>query len=425
MKVLIVGGGGREHAISWKLSQSPLLKKLYIAPGNGGTQKVGENVSISADDIEGLLDFVKREKIDLTVVGPEAPLVKGIVDLFNRKEFRIVGPDYKAAQLEGSKSFTKKLLKENNIPTAFYEEFENYDRAVDYIKSRGAPIVVKADGLAAGKGVTVAFSVDEALNALKKIMVDKAFGDAGKKVVIEEYLEGEEASYIVFTDGKNIVPLASSQDHKRAYDDDKGPNTGGMGAYSPAPVVTPEIEKRIMEEIIFPTIKAMEKRGTPFRGILYGGLMITREGPKVLEFNVRFGDPETQPLLLRMKGDLLDTFVKLVEGRLDEAEVNWSDDAAVCVVMASGGYPGKYEKGKLITGLEEAEKIENVVVFHAGTRYENGKYYTNGGRVLGVTALGRDIPSAIKRAYSAAERITWESTFYRKDIGKKALKRLG
>ena len=424
MKVLVVGGGGREHAIAWKLSQSPLLTKLYIAPGNGGTRLVGENVSISAEDVNALLDFAKKEKIDLTVVGPEAPLVKGIVDLFEKEGLKIVGPDSRAAQLEGSKSFTKKLLIENNVPTAEYAEFTDYQKAVDYVKERGAPIVVKADGLAAGKGVTVAFSVDEALDALKRIMVDGVFGEAGKKVVIEEYLEGEEASFIVLTDGKNVMPLASSQDHKRAYDGDKGPNTGGMGAYSPAPVVTPDIENRIMKEIIVPTIRAMEKNGTPFKGILYGGLMITEDGPKVLEFNVRFGDPEAQPLLLRMRGDLLDTFLKLVEGRLDEANIEWGDDAAVCVVMASSGYPGKYEKGKVISGIEEAEKMENVVVFHAGTRYENGRYVTSGGRVLGVTAIDRDIPSAIERAYKAVEKISWEGAFYRKDIGQKALKHL-
>ncbi len=425
MKVLVVGGGGREHAIAWKLAQSPMLSRLYIAPGNGGTGKVGENVNISAEDIEGLLNFARKEKIDLTVVGPEAPLVKGIVDAFTREGLKIIGPDREAAQLEGSKSFTKKIMQENNIPTAEYAEFEDYEEAVKYVKSRGAPIVVKADGLAAGKGVTVAMSVDEALEALKKVMVDKIFGEAGKKVVIEEYLEGEEASYIVLTDGKYILPLASSQDHKRAFDGDRGPNTGGMGAYSPAPVVTPEVERDIMEKIVIPIIKAMEKRGTPFRGVLYGGLMITEEGPKVLEFNVRFGDPEAQPILLRMKGDLLDAFVKLSEGELEKASISWDEDAAVGVVMASQGYPGKYEKGKVIHGLEEVEKMENVVVFHAGTRYENGRYLTNGGRVLCVTAKDRDIPSAIKRAYEAVEKIHWEGAFFRRDIGKKALKHLG
>ena len=424
MKVLVVGGGGREHAIAWKLAQSPLLEKLYIAPGNGGTRLVGKNVEISASDINGLLDFAVKEKIDLTVVGPEAPLVAGIVDLFTSHGLKIVGPTKEAAQLEGSKAFTKKLLKENGIPTADYEEFNDYERAVDYVKARGAPIVVKADGLAAGKGVTVAFSVEEALEALKKIMVEGVFGDAGEKVVIEEFLEGEEASFIVLTDGKFVLPLASSQDHKRAYDDDKGPNTGGMGAYSPAPVVTEEIEKKIMEEIIIPTIKGMEKFGSPFQGVLYGGLMITDEGPKVLEFNVRFGDPEAQPLLMRMKGDLLDAFVKLSDGKLSGAKIDWDDDAAVCVVMASHGYPGRYEKGKLIEGIEEAEKDERVVVFHAGTKYEDGNYYTNGGRVLGVTALDKDIPSAIQKAYNAVKKIRWDGVFYRKDIGKKALKHI-
>ncbi len=424
MKVLVVGSGGREHALAWKLAKSPLLDELYIAPGNGGTRLVGENVNISASDLEGLLDFALKKGIDLTVVGPEAPLVAGIVDLFKSHGLKIVGPTREAAQLEGSKAFTKKLLKENGVPTADYEEFSDYGKAAAYVKSRGAPIVVKADGLAAGKGVTVAFSVDEALEALKKIMVEGVFGDAGKKVVVEEYLEGEEASFIVLTDGEFVLPLASSQDHKRAYDGDKGPNTGGMGAYSPAPVVTKETEKRIMEEIIIPTIKGMEKLGIPFQGVLYGGLMITDEGPRVLEFNVRFGDPETQPLLMRMKGDLLDAFVKLSYEKLGEAKIDWDDDAAVCVVMASQGYPGKYEKGKLIEGIEEAEKDERVVVFHAGTKYENGNYYTNGGRVLGVTALDKDIPSAIKRAYNAVEKIHWEGAFYRKDIGKKALKHI-
>ncbi len=424
MKVLVVGGGGREHAIAWKLSQSPLLSKLYIAPGNGGTRLVGENVPISAEDIEGLLDFARREGIDLTVVGPEAPLVAGIVDLFVENGLKIVGPGKMAAMLEGSKSFTKELLVENGIPTAEYAEFTDYDSAVKYVKERGAPIVVKADGLAAGKGVTVASSVEEALEALKRIMVDAVFGEAGKKVVIEEFLEGEEASFIVLTDGVNILPLASSQDHKRAYDNDDGPNTGGMGAYSPAPIVTGEMEKRILEEIIKPTIRGMEKKGTPFKGVLYGGLMITDDGPRVLEFNVRFGDPEAQPLLMRMRGDLLDTFVKLEEGRLNEADIRWGDDAAVCVVMASAGYPGKYEKGKEITGLDEVEKMEDVVVFHAGTRFQDGKYLTNGGRVLGVTALADNIPRAIDRAYEAVEKISWDGAFYRRDIGKKALKHL-
>ncbi len=426
MKVLVVGQGGREHALVWKIAQSPKVDVVYAAPGNGGICEEATCVDISANDLEALRDFAKKEGIDLTVVGPEEPLVKGIVDIFEEAGLTIFGPSKAAAQLEGSKAYAKNFMKEMGIPTAEFEVFEDPIEAKKYIEKKGAPIVVKADGLAAGKGSIVCKTVEEAKKAVDTIMVDKVFGEAGNKVVVEDFLKGEEASFIVITDGKNIVPLASSQDHKPVYDNDEGPNTGGMGAYSPAPVVTDYIHEKTMNEIVIPTIEGMAKRGVPFKGVLYVGLMIEDDKyPRVLEYNVRFGDPEAQPILMRMKSDLVDALIASINGTLDTCEIEYLDDAAVCVVMASGGYPGKYEKGKEIHGLEEVAKMEKVKVFHAGTKKVNGKFVTNGGRVLGVTALGKDIKEAIDRAYEAVSKINWEGVHYRRDIGRKALRRLG
>lgn len=428
MKVLVVGQGGREHALVWKIAQSPKVDKIYAAPGNGGICEEEKTVcvDISSGDLEALKNFALKEGIDLTVVGPEDPLVAGIVDIFEGAGLRIFGPSKAAAQLEGSKAFAKKFMKEMGIPTAEFEVFDNPDEAKKYIEKKGAPIVVKADGLCAGKGSIVCKTLDEALNAVDRIMVEKVFGAAGDKVVVEECLVGEEASFIVITDGEHIVPLASSQDHKPVFDNDEGPNTGGMGAYSPAPVVTDYIHQRTMEEIVIPTIQGMKEKGVLFKGVLYVGLMIIDDKyPKVLEYNVRFGDPEAQPILMRMKSDLVDALIASIEGNLDSCEIEYLPDAAVCVVMASGGYPGKYEKGKEISGLDEVAKMDRVKVFHAGTKKVNGKFVTNGGRVLGVTALGKDIKEAIDRAYQAVSKIHWEKVHYRRDIGRKALRRLG
>lgn len=423
-----MGSGGREHALAWKIAQSPLVDRIYCVPGNAGMAKVGVCVDlpITPDGFDRLADFAEKEGIDLTVVGPEAPLVAGIVDVFSERGLKIFGPTKAAAQIEDSKSFSKRFMLQRGIPTAEGVSFSDPDEAIDYIKSKGAPIVVKADGsAAAGKGSFVCMEVEEAINAVKAIMVDRIFGEAGRKVVVEEYLEGEEASFIVLTDGETVLPLVTSQDHKRAYDGDKGPNTGGMGAYSPAPVVTDRMAREIIERIILPTVKGLREEGRPYVGALYAGLMITDEGPKVLEFNCRFGDPETQVILPRLESDLVPALLACIEGRLSEVKLKWRDEAAVCVVLASGGYPGRYEKGKVIEGVEEAEEIENVVVFHAGTAVKEGKLVTNGGRVLGVTALDRDIPSAIRRAYRAVERIRFEGMHYRRDIGHRALRRLG
>jgi len=423
MKVLVVGSGGREHALAWKLAQSPLVKKVFGAPGNPGIAKVGECVNIPAADIKALADFAEREGIDLTVVGPEAPLVAGIVDEFEKRSLRIFGPTKAAAQLEGSKAFAKEMMKRWGVPTADFKVFDNPKEAKAYIKEKGAPIVVKADGLAAGKGVTVAKTVEEALQAVDRIMVEKVFGEAGNKVVIEDCLVGEEASYLVVTDGERFIPLATSQDHKQVFDGDKGPNTGGMGAYSPAPVLSPEMEKEVQEKIIKPILKGMREEGHPFKGILYAGLMITEEGPKVLEFNVRFGDPEAQVILRRLNTDLVEVFNSVIDGKLIK-ELSWIPETAICVVLASKGYPGKYEKGKEITGIEEAEKLDNVVIFHAGTAVKDGKLVTNGGRVLNVTALGKDISEARENVYRAIEKVHFDGMHFRKDIGLKALKRL-
>jgi phosphoribosylamine---glycine ligase len=421
MKVLVVGGGGREHALVWKIVQSPEVTKVYCAPGNAGISEQATTIPIKANDLNGLLEFALKEKIDLTVVGPEDPLTKGIVDLFESKGLFIFGASRKAAEIEGSKAFAKEMMKKYHIPTAFYEIFDNRDDAVKYIRKQGAPIVVKADGLAAGKGVIVCKTVEEAFQSVDKIMKKKIFGEAGNRVVIEEYLVGEEASYIAFTDGKAILPLASSQDHKPIFDDDQGPNTGGMGAYSPAPVVTEEVHERIIEKILRPIIYGMGEEGRPYKGVLYAGLMILDGHPKALEFNARFGDPETQPVLMRMKGDIIPILEACMKGTLSHHRIEWDNRASLCVVMASRGYPGDYEKGKLIEGLKEVSRMEGVFVFHAGTALKDGQTITNGGRVLGVTGLGEDISRAIERTYRAVKKISWDGVHYRTDIGQKAL----
>lgn len=423
MKVLVVGGGGREHTLVWKIAQSPLVDTIYCAPGNPGIAGLAECVHISADDIEALLDFAKAEKIDLTVVGPEVPLTMGIVDRFQEAGLEIFGPNKAAACIEGSKSFSKDLMAKYAIPTAAYQTFTERDAAVAYIKEQGAPIVVKADGLAAGKGVIVAMSEEQAITAIDDIMLDKVFGAAGTSVVIEEFMDGEEASFFAFTDGKNILPLASSQDHKRAFDNDEGPNTGGMGAYSPAPVVTAALHDEIVETIVKPTIAGMASDGCPYSGILYVGLMIKDGKPRVVEFNARFGDPEAQPLLMRMKSDIVPVLQACARGNLQQDSIEWYDKAAVCVVMASGGYPAPYEKGFEITGLDDVLAMDDVVVFHAGTSLKDGKIVNTGGRVLGVTGLGSTVAEAIACAYNAVDKINWSGVHFRTDIGRKALDR--
>jgi phosphoribosylamine--glycine ligase len=421
MKVLVVGGGGREHALVWKIVQSPEVSKVYCAPGNAGISEQATLVPIRANDLASLLQFASKEKIDLTVVGPEDPLTKGIVDLFESKGLAIFGASQRAAELEGSKAFAKEMMKKCRIPTSSYEIFDDPKKARDYVRKQGAPIVVKADGLAAGKGVILCKTVEEGLKSVDEIMVKKIFGEAGDRVVVEEYLVGEEASYIAFTDGKAILPMASSQDHKQVFDGDQGLNTGGMGAYSPAPVVTDEVHEKIIEKILRPIIQGMGEEGRPYKGVLYAGLMIHEGHPKVLEFNARFGDPETQPVLMRMKGDIIPILRACIEGSLSQYKIEWDNRASVCVVMASKGYPGDYEKGKPISGLKEVSQMEDIFVFHAGTSLKDGQMSTNGGRVLGVTGLGKDIPRAIERTYQAVKKISWEGAHYRRDIGQKAL----
>jgi phosphoribosylamine--glycine ligase len=425
MNILVVGGGGREHALCWKIAQSPLVAKVFAAPGNGGTDLEDKtvNVDISATDIDKLVEFAKTEKIDLTVVGPEDPLALGIVDAFEKEGLKAFGPNAGAAQLEASKAFAKEIMIAADIPTAAYGEFSDLASAKAYVTEQGAPIVVKADGLAAGKGVTVAQTIDEAMAALDEIFVDNAFGEAGSKVVIEDFLDGEEASYLAFTDGKTVLPMVSSQDHKPAYDGDKGPNTGGMGAYSPAPVVTDELFQYATEKIAYPLIKTMEAKGVPFKGIIYAGLMVTKNGTKVLEFNARFGDPETQPVLSRLKSDIVPVFLACTDQTLDTVNIEWDENPTVCVVMASGGYPKSYEKGYAIEGIADADQLEGVKVFHAGTQTVDGKTVNTGGRVLGVTACGEGLEDTIKLAYKAVGKISWTDVHYRKDIGAKALNR--
>lgn len=425
MKVLVVGGGGREHTLVWKIGQSPLVEEIFCAPGNAGIAGQAQCVKIDATDIDKLVKFAKKERIDLTVVGPEAPLVDGIVDTFNERGLKIFGPNRDAAFLEGSKGFAKKLMARFDIPTGTFQIFSDADDAIDFIRAMGPPIVVKADGLAAGKGVTVAFDEESAIKAVKQILVDGVFGRAGHRVVLEEFLEGEEASVLAFTDGKNILAMPSSQDHKAIYDGDKGPNTGGMGAYSPAPVVTDELMEEIEERILKPTIDGLRKEDCEYRGVIYCGLMISDSGPKVLEFNVRFGDPEAQVVIPRLKSDLVPILMACTDGTLNKMKPEWTDEAAVCVVLASGGYPGSYDKGKSISGLTRANDAPGAMVFHAGTALKNKKVVTSGGRVIGATALADDIPSAIECAYQCADAIKFEGQYCRTDIGKKALIHLG
>jgi phosphoribosylamine--glycine ligase len=423
MDVLLIGSGGREHAIAWKLKQSKRLGKLYIAPGNAGTAAFGENVDIKDDDVASLVDFAKAKNVGLVVVGPEDPLAVGIVDAMETAGIKAFGPSGPAAQLEADKAFSKQMMRASAVSTAEARVFDRFDEAKAYIASRDEPVVVKAAGLAKGKGVIVCDDPSDGILAAEKMMVDKAFGAAGERVIVEDKLLGEEASILAFVDGRNIYVMESSQDHKPIGDGDTGPNTGGMGAYSPAPLVTDDMMNRISREILVPVVDAMNRNGTPYKGILYAGLMMTSGGPRVLEFNVRFGDPETQPILMRLKSDLLEVFLAVCEERLDEVALKWDPRPAVCVVMASGGYPGDYEKGKVIEGIAEAEALGDVVVFHAGTKQQEGQVVTNGGRVLGVTALGNDIAAAKARAYEAVDCISFDGAYCRRDISDKALRR--
>lgn len=424
MRVLIIGAGGREHALGWKAAQNPNVETVFVAPGNAGTalEPKLENVNIAVEDIAGLVAFAQENKIELTIVGPEAPLVIGVVDAFREVGLPIFGPTQAAAQLEGSKAFTKDFLARHDIPTGSYANFTEIEPAIAYVREQGAPIVVKADGLAAGKGVIVAMTLTEAEDAIKDMLAGNAFGEAGSRVVIEEFLEGEEASFIVMVDGANVLPMATSQDHKRVGDKDTGPNTGGMGAYSPAPVVTPEIHNRILEEVIYPTVRGMDAEGAPYTGFLYAGLMIDTDGtPKVIEYNCRFGDPETQPIMMRMQSDLVDLCLAAIDEKLDEAESHWDPRASIGVVLAAGGYPASYDKGDVIT-LPKQE-VAGEKVFHAGTESKNGNVVTNGGRVLCATALGNSVSEAQQRAYELTKKISWNGMFHRNDIGYRAIER--
>jgi len=422
LKVLVIGSGGREHVLVWKIAQSPKVSQIYCAPGNAGTSKLAQCINIDADSIEKLIDFAQKEKIDLTVVGPELPLSKGIVNEFNRWGLKIFGPNREATEIESSKVFSKYLMKKYNIPTANYEVFQNSEKAFNYIKQQTFPLVIKADGLAAGKGVFIVKNLVQARDALNALMEEKNFGEAGRQVVIEEFLEGEEVSILAFCDGKTVVPMVSSQDHKKIFNNDQGPNTGGMGAYSPVPFYPDELEKRVLEEILKPTIKGLRSEGREYKGVIYAGLILTEEGPKVLEFNARFGDPETQVVLPRLKTDLVGILNAVIEGSLHKINIEWKNNAAVCVVMASGGYPGKYQKGKVISGLERLEKMKDVIAFHAGTKLQYGKIVTSGGRVLGITACDESISKAKERAYKGVNEIYFEDMYYRKDIAAKAIK---
>lgn len=419
MKVLVVGSGGREHAIAWKIAQSSQVKKLYCAPGNAGTMGIAENVSLSVTDLKGLADFAEREKIDLAVVGPELPLTLGIVDEFERRGLKIFGPDKNAAQLEGSKVFAKQFMERHKIPAAKFMVAESPDQAMKIFNSGefGFPLVVKADGLAAGKGALICRNLKKAEEAVKVIMVEKQFGDSGNRVVVEEFMKGKEASFIVISDGIKVLPLVTTMDHKPVFDGDKGPNTGGMGAISPSPFIDQELFKEIMGTIVFPTVTRMLEEGRKFRGVLYVGLMFTEDGPKVLEYNCRFGDPETQPQVLRMENDLVDVLLAAVEGNVLEKEIKWSAKPSSCVVLASGGYPIKYEKGKRIEGLKEASEAPGITIFHAGTKLEDGEYYTDGGRVLGVCASERTLAETMKKIYRTIFKIYFEAMHFRRDIG--------
>jgi len=422
MNILLLGSGGREHALAWKMAASPLTDKLYCAPGNAGIAQEAEIVPLELGDHAAVIAFCRSHKIDFVVVGPEAPLCAGIVDDLEAAGIKAFGPSRKAAQLEGSKGFTKDLCRATDIPTAAYERFTDAEAAKDYLRRHGAPIVVKADGLAAGKGVVVAETLQQALDAVD-MMFAGALGQAGAEVVIEEFLVGEEASFFALCDGETAIPLASAQDHKRAFDNDQGPNTGGMGAYSPAPVMTDEMTRRTMDEIIVPTLRAMSALGAPYKGVLFAGLMITSDGPKLIEYNVRFGDPETQVLMLRMMSDLVPALVAARDGVLKSFDLRWYPDSALTVVMAAKGYPGDYEKGTLIGGLDAAAAVEGVEIFHAGTRAEGGNILASGGRVLNVCGLGKSVREAAARAYAAIDRIDWPEGFCRQDIGRRAIER--
>ncbi|EKO3617618.1 phosphoribosylamine--glycine ligase [Vibrio metschnikovii] len=425
MQVLVIGSGGREHALGWKVAQNPQVETVFVAPGNAGTalEPKLENVNIAVEDIAGLVAFAQQKNIALTIVGPEIPLVLGVVDAFRDAGLAIFGPTQAAAQLEGSKAFTKDFLARHNIPTAAYANFTEIEPALAYVREQGAPIVVKADGLAAGKGVIVAMTLQEAEDAIQDMLADNSFGEAGSRVVIEEFLDGEEASFIVMVDGENVLPMATSQDHKRVGDADTGPNTGGMGAYSPAPVVTQDVHDRVMREVIYPTVRGMAAEGNPYTGFLYAGLMIDAQGtPKVIEYNCRFGDPETQPIMMRLQSDLVELCLAALDGKLDQVESKWDPRASIGIVLAAGGYPADYRKGDVISGLP-TEEVAGEKVFHAGTSDQSGAVVTNGGRVLCATALGESVSQAQQRAYQLAQQIEWQGMFYRHDIGYRAIAR--
>jgi len=422
MKVLVVGNGGREHCLVWKLAQSKYVDSLYTAPGNPGTGMFGENIGIDALDIDGLLKFALEKGIDLTFIGPEAPLVEGIVDRFEEAGLRVFGPTRKAALLEGSKVFSKGFMKRYGIPTAEYMTFDDAEEALDYIKKKGAPIVIKAEGLAAGKGVVVAKELSDAVEAVESMLIENKFGSSGERIVVEEYLEGEEATVLAFVDGETIVPMIPSQDHKQAYDDDRGPNTGGMGAYAPAPLVDERMMEKVKREILLPTLEGLKCEGIDYKGVLYTGILIKEGLAKVIEYNVRFGDPEAQVVLPLLKTDLVEIALAVIEGRLSELEIEWFEEKALCVIMASGGYPMKYKKGKLITGISEVDSREDILVFQAGTKLIEGDLYTDGGRVLAVTATGISFEEVIEKAYSGVERLYFPDYHIRRDIGFKALK---
>jgi phosphoribosylamine---glycine ligase len=424
MKILVIGGGGREHALVWKIAQSPRVQKIFCAPGNAGIAELATCLPLKGEDTRALLDFALKEKIDLTVVGPETPLTLGLTDAFEKKGLNVFGVSKKAALLEGSKDFAKRLMTKYRIPTAAYRSFTDPRQAQAYLDKIGAPVVVKADGLASGKGVMVCQTLAEAKAAIELIMLDRAFGDAGNRILIEECLTGEEASFLAFSDGKTVLPMPTSQDHKPIYDNDQGPNTGGMGAYSPAPVVDETLFQEVMTQVMIPTVRAMAKEGRPYKGVLYAGLMIKEGKIKVLEYNVRFGDPEAQPLVVRLQSDLVEILMAVVAGKLDQVKAVWDVRPSVCVVMAAQGYPGSYQQGQAIQGLEAANRLKDVVVFHAGTTFKDKAVVTSGGRVLGITALGEDIPRAIKKAYQAVAKIHWKTAYYRTDIGQKAAQHL-
>ena len=422
MNILLLGSGGREHALAWKIAASPLVTKLWCAPGNAGIAREAECVAVDISDHAAVIDFCSNNNVDFVVVGPDAPIAAGIVDDLNAAGFKAFGPTRAAGQLESSKNFTKALCRANNIPTAAYEHFTDANEAKAYIRARGAPIVVKADGLAAGKGVVVAMSEAEALAAVD-MMFGGGLGDAGAEVVVEEFMTGEEASFFALCDGEHALPLATAQDHKRAFDGDQGPNTGGMGAYSPAPVLTEAVCTRIMEEMIYPTLRALKKMGSPYKGVLYAGVMMTKDGPKLVEYNARFGDPETQVLMLRMMSDIVPALIASADGQLKNFSLRWFDDVALTVIMATKGYPGDYGKGFVIEGLEGAAAVEGVEIFHAGTRADGGRILSNGGRVLNICATGKTVTEAQQRAYAAVDKINWPEGFCRRDIGWQAIKR--